>query len=76
LERNVDEFESGEAVNAQLPGSKGDGLFLLVILDIVHILCGPYLFLGQPMRHQRRLKPDNETGKSAKKDCDETQMNM
>jgi len=46
LEGNVDEFESGKPMNAQFAGPKGDGLFLLVILDIVHILRGPYLFLG------------------------------
>lgn len=66
LEGNVNEFESTETVNAQPGGPERDVLFLLVVLDVVHALGRPYLLLGYPMRHQRRLEPDYEVGKSAR----------
>lgn len=70
LEWNVDELESSKPVNAQSAGSKGDGLLLFVVLNVVHVLCGPYISFGNPVRHQGRFEPNNRAGKSAKDDVD------
>lgn len=55
-------------MNAQPASSEGNGLFLLIVFNIVHILRGPYLLLGYPMCHQRWFKPDNKAGKPLKRE--------
>lgn len=51
LERDVDELEGSETVDTEPSGSKGNSLLFLVVFDIVHVLRGPYLSLGYPVRY-------------------------
>lgn len=57
LEGQVHEAVARQTVHAQSARAKGDGLLLLVVLDVVHVLGRPGALVGEPVRDEWRLEP-------------------